>query len=53
MSFGLMARCQKQDIILVIKLFKICVYQKMSINKNVVLTWYSLMKKNEKDSDDF
>ena len=28
-------------------------YLKMSITKNVLLNWYSSMKKNEKDLDDF
>ena len=49
LSFRLMASCQKWGIILVIN----WLYQKMSITKNVLLNWYSPMKKKiEKDSDD-
>ena len=40
-----MASCQKLAIILVIKWFKNWCYQKMSIIKNVLLNWYSSMKK--------
>ena len=28
-------------------------FQKMTITKNLLLNWYSSMKKNQKDSDDF
>ena len=44
---------QKLGIILVINGFKNWFYQKMSITTNVHLNWYSTMKKNQKDSDDF
>ena len=49
-----MASCQKLGIILVINGFKNWFYQKMSITTNVLLNWYSSMKKKiQKDSDDF
>ena len=49
-----MASCQKLGIILVINGFKNWFYQKMSITTNVLLDWYSLMKKKiQKDSDNF
>ena len=40
-----MASCQKLGIILVINGFKNWFYQKMSITPNVLLNWYSSMKK--------
>ena len=40
-----MASCQKLGIILVINGFKNWFYQKMSITTNVLLNWYSSMKK--------
>ena len=48
-----MASCQKLGIILAINGFKNWLYQKMSITTNVLLNWYSSMKKNQKHSDDF
>ena len=48
-----MASCQKLGIILVINGFKNWFYQKMSITTNMLLNWYSSVKKNQKDSDDF
>ena len=39
------AGCQKVGIILVIKWFKNWCYQKMSITENVLLNWYSSMKR--------
>ena len=48
-----MASCQKLGIILVINGFKNWFYQKMSITTDVLLNWYSSMKKNQKDSYDF
>ena len=48
-----MASCQKLGIILVINGFKNWFYQKMSITTNMLLHWYSSIKKIQKDSDDF
>ena len=45
LRIGLMGRCQKLGIVLESKWFKNWCYQKMSITKNVLLNWYSLMKK--------
>ena len=49
LRIGVVVRCQKLGIILVIKSFKNWCYQKMSKRKNVLLNWYSSMKKFEKD----
>ena len=48
LSFELMqmASCQKKGIILAIKSFKNWFYQKMSLTQNVLLNWYSSIKKS-------
>ena len=49
-----MGKCQKLEVILGTKVVQFWSYQKMSITKNVLLNWYSSMKKKiEKDSDNF
>ena len=54
LRIGVMASCRKLGMILVINSFKNWFYQKMSITTNVLLNWYSSMKKKiQKDSDDF
>ena len=45
MSFGLMASCQIWGIILVIKWFQNWFFQEILITENVLLKWYSSMKK--------
>ena len=45
LRIGVMASCQKLGISLVINGFKNRFYQKMSISTNVLLNWYSSMKK--------
>ena len=46
LRIGVMGNCQKLGIILVvIKWFQNWCYQKMSMTKNVLLNWYSSMKK--------
>ena len=45
LSIGIMASYQKLGIVLVIKGFKNWCNQKMWIIKNVLLNWYSSMKK--------
>ena len=45
LRISVLANCQKLGIILVIKWFKNWFYQKMPITKNVLLNWYSSMKK--------
>ena len=44
---------QKFGLILIIKFFLVEVIKKIILIKNVRLTYYSSMKKNQKDSDDF
>ena len=52
MRIGVVVSFQKLGIILLVKWFKNWCYQKMSITENVLLNWYSSMKKKiEKDSD--
>ena len=46
MRIGVVGSCQNLSIILEIKLFKNWCYQKMSITKNELLSWYYSMKKN-------
>ena len=49
-----MGKFQKLDVISGTKVVQFWSYQKMLITKNVLLNWYSSMKKkNEKDSDNF
>ena len=45
LRIGLIGNCQKFGIILGSKWFKNWCYQKMSITRNVLLNWYSSMKK--------
>ena len=53
LRIGLMERCQKLDIILQSKVISKLMLSKNVNNKNVLLNWYSSMKKIEKDSDNF
>ena len=46
LRIGVMVSCQNVGIILVIMWFKKGCYQNMSITKNVLLNWYSSMKKS-------